>query len=192
MNRIDETWHRLLFWTAGHPASERLAGQVLLDQGFSDFDPTHPGGGPDHTMDARCTYDDQPWIMAAYFPFGPQSFKDICDKFKKDLKGVAKNKAIGFAFVTNQKITLSERGLFCQIANERVELFHLERVTAILDQPRMEQVRQQFLGISTSQSQPNQKGSNAIIMVQQNAKIIQNISGDINNYYGDTHVGKRK
>jgi hypothetical protein len=68
MNRPDETWQRLLNWPYGQAPSERLAGQILLAEGFKNFDPSHPLGGRDGGMDALCMKDGQRWIMAAYFP----------------------------------------------------------------------------------------------------------------------------
>jgi tetratricopeptide (TPR) repeat protein len=151
MNRTDETWHRLLFWTDEQAPSERLAAQVLLDQGFTDLDPIHPRGGPDGRKDARCKKDGQPWIMAVYFPHGQQQFSKIKSKFEGDFAGVAMNGAIGIAFVTNQELTDGEREVLTALCGTTlVILFHVERVATILDQPRMAQVRQQFLQIETT------------------------------------------
>ena len=49
--RTDETWHRLREWTAGSAAAERLAAQVLLADGYTSVDPSHPLGGPDGGKD---------------------------------------------------------------------------------------------------------------------------------------------
>jgi two-component sensor histidine kinase len=151
MNRPDETWHRLLNWTYGQAPSERLAAQILYDQKFTDIDPSHPLGGRDGGKDALCKKDGQDWIMAAYFPYGQQTFKDIQDKFIGDLAGVAKNNAKGIAFVTNQKLALAERKALKKLCGAvLLEVFHLERITSILDRPHMEKVRQQFLYIDTT------------------------------------------
>ena len=50
--RWDETWHRLREWTNGQGPSERLSAQLLLSQGFTDLDPSHPLGGKDGGKDA--------------------------------------------------------------------------------------------------------------------------------------------
>jgi hypothetical protein len=151
--RIDETWHRLLNWTYGSTPSERLAGLVLLDQDYKNFDPTHPLGGPDGGKDALCNKDGKRWIMAVYFPRGQKSFNDIRAKFKHDLEGVAKNGADGIVFVTNQELTESERTKLKDLGGlAAVEVYHLERLAILLDQPRMEKVRQQFLYIDPDQS----------------------------------------
>ena len=46
-NRYDETWHRLRESTKGQPPSERLAAQILINEGFTDVDQSHPLGGRD-------------------------------------------------------------------------------------------------------------------------------------------------
>jgi hypothetical protein len=64
------------------------------------------------------------------------------------LEGVNRNHAFGIAFVTNQVVTEPQRTeLHTLAAPITVELFHLERVVAILDSPDMARVREQFLDI---------------------------------------------
>lgn len=147
-DRWDETWHRLLAWTNEQAPSERLAAIVLADQGYSGIDPSHPLGGQDGQKDALCEKDGQPYVMAVYFPRGQQSFNDIRKKFKNDLAGVAANSAVGIAFVTNQELRLAERQTLKEDAEpHRLDLFHVERLTVVLDSPHMAAVRKQFLGI---------------------------------------------
>jgi hypothetical protein len=147
-NRYDETWHRLRDWTNGQAASERLAAQILLDEGYKDLDPSHPLGGKDGKKDALCHKDNQKWIMAVYFPRGQKSFNEIKSKFLNDLEGLKANAADGLAFVTNQELSLGQREELEKIAgNVSIKLFHLEKITAILDRPKMHDVRKQFLQI---------------------------------------------
>lgn len=147
-NRWDETWHRLRNWTDGQGPSERLAAQILLGEGFSSIDPSHPLGGKDGGRDAICLKNGERWIMAVYFPRGEHAFNKIKAKFEGDLGGVVKNGVKGIAFVTNQEIRLAEREELHQVASPAVlELFHLERLTTILDSPPMADVRKQFLGV---------------------------------------------
>lgn len=149
-NRFDETWHRLREWTKGQAPSERLAAQILIREGFKSIDPSHPLGGRDGGKDAIACRDGLNFVMAVYFPRGPKSFQDIKTKFKSDLSGVSSAGESGFAFITNQELTLAERAeLVAFAAPVTVQLFHLERVTAILDAPEMATVRQQFLDIET-------------------------------------------
>lgn len=160
MKRPDETWHRLRDWTIGSAMAERLAAQILLAQGFSDLDPGSPLGGPDGWKDASCTKDGQPWIMTAYFPLGQKDFNTIKRKLEIDLIGVGRNNATGIAFVTNQGLTLPQRATLIELCQPyALDLFHLERVVAVLDQPSMHTVRQQFLFISNID--PNKAESTA-------------------------------
>lgn len=153
-NRFDETWHRLRDWTKGQTPSERLSGQILIHEGFKNFDPSHPLGGQDGGKDGLAVRDGKRFVMAVYFPRGQKIFNKIKEKFAEDLLGVSKNSADGIAFVTNQELKLGEREDLKSIGeNFEVELFHLERITAILDTPEMAQIREQFLDIRT-QSEP--------------------------------------
>ncbi|MEU1523939.1 hypothetical protein ABZ413_17235 [Nocardia rhamnosiphila] len=150
--RWDETWHRLLGWTDGQGPSERLAAQLLAAEGYQDIDPSHPLGGKDGGRDATCTKDGRDWIMAVYFPRGQQSLSEIKKKLTDDLASAAEHAPYGVAFVTNQELRLSERRDLEQLGGQiRVKLFHLERITTILDQPAMASVRWQFLKIGSSQ-----------------------------------------
>ena len=150
-NRFDETWHRLLEWTRGQAQSERLAGQILLEEGFIDFDPSHPLGGRDGGKDAIAKKEGTTYSMAVHFPRGQKDFKEIKEKFLADLSGAKSNSVKGIAFVTNQELTLGEREEIRSLAAPlRVELYHLERVTAILDKPAMASVREQFLDIEAN------------------------------------------
>jgi hypothetical protein len=153
--RWDETWHRLREWTKGQAPSERLAAQILLNEGFEHIDPSHPLGGRDGGRDAICTYKGEKWVMAVYFPRDQQSFSDISKKLKGDISVATKHDPSGIAFVTNQELLLSEREQLKQVvAPLKLELFHLERLTMILDSPPMAGVRKQFLGIDSRESVP--------------------------------------
>jgi hypothetical protein len=147
-SRWDETWHRLRDWTNGQAPSERLAAQILLSDGYAGLDPSHPLGGKDGTKDAVAKKDGKRWLMAVYFPRLQQVFNHIKQKFRDDLAGVTSNKANAMAFVTNQEPKLAEREALSKAAGSvPVELYHLDRIAAILDTPAMAGVRKQFLGI---------------------------------------------
>ncbi|HEY8269860.1 MAG TPA: hypothetical protein VIG33_03165 [Pseudobdellovibrionaceae bacterium] len=151
--RWDETWHRLLEWTNRQTSSERLSAIILTHEGYKDLDPSHPLGGKDGGKDALCTRDGKKWVMAVYFPRGKQSLKDIKGKFLEDLPGVQKNGADGIVFVTNQELTLGERDDIKALAEEaHCEIYHLERITTLLDTPNMHAVRKQFLDIDFAAS----------------------------------------
>lgn len=134
-------------WTNGQAQSERLSAQILLQENFTNLDPSHPLGGRDGTKDAICYRGNKKWVMAVYFPRNQKSFKEIKDKFIEDCNGVISNSANGIAFVSNQELRLSQRSELEQLVSFPVEIYHLERVTTILDQPIMAAVRKQYLDI---------------------------------------------
>jgi hypothetical protein len=135
-------------WTQGQGPSERLAQQILISEGFKGLDPSHPLGGKDGGADAVASRDGLRWVMGVYFPRGQQKLKKIEKKLIGDFEGVATNEADALAFVTNQELSGSERKALARAVSSTVELFHLERLTAILDQPTMYRVREQFLSIA--------------------------------------------
>jgi hypothetical protein len=123
--RWDETWHRLREWTNDQGPSERLAAQILINQGFTSLNPSHPLGGKDGGKDAICIKDGRHWVMGVYFPRGQQTFKEIEDKFCSDLKGAQANQTEAFVFVTNQELRLAERLTLNSIWPDRIERFSL-------------------------------------------------------------------
>lgn len=146
--RSDETQYRLLERTYVQSVSEPLAAQVLMDQGYTDLDPIHPLGGPDGGRDGECFRNGKPYVMAVYFPRGKKGFGEIKKKFVSDADKAITLGVKGIAFVTNQEVLMSERTELAEAASElEVEIYHLERVAAILNQPSMSQVRYEFLGI---------------------------------------------
>jgi hypothetical protein len=153
--RWDETWHRLREWTNSQAQSERLAAQILINEGFEGLDPSHPLGGPDGGRDATCTYDDELWIMAVYFPRGKKKISEIEKKLREDVASAVMHKPAGIAFVTNQELSLAQRDRLKRIVSpSRLVIFHLERIATILDTPHMSGIRQQFLGIECIDSKP--------------------------------------
>ncbi len=145
----NETFRRLVDWPSGQGPAERLATQVLYAEGYKSIDPSHPLGGKDGGKDAVAQKGGSVWAMAVSFPRGQQSFAAIKAKFQDD---VAKARATGVdavAFVMNQEVRLAERAELAQLAGLPVDLFHLERLTAILDRPDMHAVRAQFLNVDT-------------------------------------------
>ncbi|SKS74044.1 Uncharacterised protein [Mycobacteroides abscessus subsp. bolletii] len=146
--RSDETQYRLLERTYVQSVSEPLAAQVLMDQGYTNLDPIHPFGGPDGGRDGECQRDGKPYVMAVYFPRGKKGFGEVKKKFVSDADKAVALGVKGIAFVTNQEILMSERTELTEAASGlEVEIYHLERVAAILNQPSMSQVRREFLGI---------------------------------------------
>jgi hypothetical protein len=150
----DETWLTLQNWLKGQKASERLAGSILQSEGYLEVDPSHPLGGQDGGKDILCEKDGMSFVGAVYFPRGQQGFADIKKKFTDDLEGVAKNKARGFVFVTNQELRLAERRALENVdPNRVVELYHLERLTLLLNVPKNYGVRLEYLGIRITEDE---------------------------------------
>ena len=162
--RWDETWHRLREWTSGQGPAERLAVQILLAAGFDDVDPSHPLGGKDGGKDVACMRDGVRHIGGFYFPRGEQPFADIESKFTSDLKAAReRNDAEAFVFVTNQELRLAERKTLKDAWPDRVSLYHLERVTSLLDQPALASIRAQFLNIDEEPSASGGDGGSGTI-----------------------------
>src|SRR5712671_384903 len=107
--RGDETTTRLLNWSDSQKAAERLAGSLLAASGYSSIDPAHPLGGRDRLKDAVCVKDGKRWLAAVYFPRGQKSLTQTLNKFRHDLRGVGRDEAASFVFVTNQYLTLAQR-----------------------------------------------------------------------------------
>ncbi len=149
-----ETWKGLRDWDRGQSASERLATHLLRFEGYTSVDPSHPLGGPNGLKDVICIRDGVKWIGSTYFPKGQQHFSAILGKLKHDLKGVTKNEAEGIAFVTNQELTLGERGHLTEEAGStKVDLLHLERISSILDNPVCYGLRLEYLDIEMTKEE---------------------------------------
>ena len=164
-----ETWNRLLNWDKGSAPSERLSALVMHYLGCRTLDPSHPLGGKDGIKDIVCEYNGVKCVAGCYFPRTAVSEKEIKDKFEDDYKGVAKNKADGFIFITNQELTLGQRSTLIDLADEKivVEIIHLERLSSILNTPTMYGVRLEFLDIEMT------KEDQLAFYSQQNDQIVK-------------------
>ena len=154
MSEGRETFNRLPNWDRGQAPSERLAAILLSKEGFKGIDPSHPLGGKDGLKDMTLSFDGKRWIGAVYFPRGQQSFSDIKEKFAHDLDGVKANNAEGLAFVTNQELRLGERKILSELMPEvDVQIYHLERITSLLNTPSFYGIRMEFLDIEMSKEE---------------------------------------
>lgn len=144
-----ETRRRLRDWDRGQAAAERLAAHILRFEGYASIAPAHPLGGPHGLKDVVCIRDGVKWVGTAYFRRGREGFGKILSKFNHDPEGVTKNDAAGIAFVTNQELTLSQRGKLEKEAGAgiKVDLLHLERIALILDHPVYYGLRLEYLDI---------------------------------------------
>ena len=147
---MSDTEYNLVKWRGGNVHAERLTSALLHIEGYSSVDPQCPLGGPDGTKDLLCIKNDWKYVAAAYFPTTDKKFKEVSTKFKDDLLGVEKNSADGIIFVTNQRLTPTERDILKAEASDCKAggiLYHLERVIGILDSPVGFGTRLQFLDI---------------------------------------------
>ena len=175
MRRNDgkETWHRLLEWDKGQAPAERLAATILINEGFRGIDPIHPLGGRDGLKDMVISHGGKKWIGAVFFPRGKQKYKEIKKKFIHDLNGVESNGADGIVFITNQELRSFERKDITEInENIDVQIYHLERISSLLNTPKYYGVRMEFLEIEMNKEEQvsffasqNDKMSNIEIML---------------------------
>lgn len=89
--------------------------------------------------------------MAVHFSRKRETLAQLVRKVRHDASAVAVDGAVGLVFVTNQEILLEQRAALArEIEPVRLDLYHLERIAAVLDQPRMASTRKQFLAIRAS------------------------------------------
>lgn len=151
----DETINTLLNWTEAQKATERLASAILGLSGFTDINPSHPIGGRDGGKDLTCRKDQLEYIVAVSFNNGAQKFNLIKNKFQSDLKKMLSHNPDGVIFMTNQRLTLSERDILNLLVseNKKCEIFDLERIAAILSAPSGYGVRLEYLSIEMSKDE---------------------------------------
>ncbi|EGQ7714469.1 MULTISPECIES: hypothetical protein [Vibrio] len=149
----DETWFRLLNWTKGQKAAERISAHILKSEQYHSVDPSHPLGGRDGGKDILCAKNSKKYVGAVYFPRGQKSFREIKSKFDSDALGVINNKADGIVFITNQELSLSQRHKLDESVNFEVTVYHLERVSSILDQPSNYGVRLEYLDVELTKEE---------------------------------------
>lgn len=149
---MKNTYQVLLHWDKGQTFAERMVAKLLDLEGHSEIDPQCPMGGPDGKKDILCSKNGKNFVVGCYFPNGQKDLKVITEKFSDDYKGLAKNNADGFIFVTNQKITPGER-LDLTSKHPSSEIFHGERVCSALDSPKGYGVRLEYLGIELDKAE---------------------------------------
>ena len=138
-------------WRFGQTKAERLCAHLLHIEGFESIDPQCPLGGPDGKKDVICSKNGKRWVAAVHFPPTPSTVGAISSKFTNDLEGVAANHAEAFVFFVNQHMTPSERASLLEIADPvEAEIYHLERITSLLDSPKGYGLRLQYLQIPMS------------------------------------------
>jgi fido (protein-threonine AMPylation protein) len=129
--------------------SERLSAGILHLERYESVDPQHPLGGRDGGKDIVFAKEGERWIAACFFPPTEPSFAEVKTKFQADVKGVKANDGRGIAFFVNQHLTISERNELLTLSDGlRAEIYHVERIRGILDDPRGYGLRLEYLGIT--------------------------------------------
>ncbi len=176
----DETWHRLQSWTKGQKASERLAGHILNVEGYKSINPIHPLGGADGIKDLICKKENKKYIVAVYFPRKIKSFTAIKSKLKDDQVGIKRNKADGIIFITNQELKESERKILRNMTKDS-EIYHLERLALVLDQPISYGARLEYLDIEMNKEEQVSFFENIKKEINKNiSELLNQISSDLN------------
>ncbi|HEX6981301.1 MAG TPA: hypothetical protein VF181_00935 [Balneolaceae bacterium] len=148
----DETWHRLKEWTKGSKVAERLAAQVLRYEGFKFLDPSHPLGGPDQGKDIICYKDEKAFLIAVSFSKNQLNWSRIKKKFDSDFGKISGQD--GFVFFINQEVTVKKREKLNELAeNVEVEIYHLERISQVLNSPSCYGIRLEFLDIEMTKEE---------------------------------------
>jgi fido (protein-threonine AMPylation protein) len=150
------TESQLREWRSGQAGSERLAAAILQLEGFSNIDPQAPLGGPDDRKDILCEKGKVLYVAGVYFPTTDKSLSDIKSKFQNDIEGAIRHERTGIAFITNQTISVEGRKQLEEISHQHgrlCELYHRERIRAVLDSPTGYGVRLEHLRIPMNESE---------------------------------------
>ena len=159
IKRLDgrETSNRLSNWDTSSASAEKLAAQILLQEGYNNVDPSHPYGGRDGGKDLVCTKNNIDYIVAVYFPTCQKTFNLIEKKFEEDLAKIKNHNEEGFIFVTNQSVKIAQRKKLKKLCNDTAgndfELYHLDRLTGLLDSPINYGLRLEYLSIEMTKEE---------------------------------------
>ncbi len=150
----DETAETLQNWKKDQKSAERLAGCVLQIENYSEIDPSHPLGGRDGKKDLLCKKGNKKYIVGVYFPRTQQTYNSISKKLLQDNAGVDTNNVDALIFFTNQHLTVTEKKKLIALSkNSFTEIYHLEKITSILNAPVSYGVRLEFLDIELSKTE---------------------------------------
>ena len=147
-----ETLERLRNWDRGQPDAERLAGQILRLDGRTPI-PIHPKGGRDAGRDLIFSDNGRLWVVGCYFPTRPVTVGALKKKISGDLNSAKRHHPHGFVFVTNQEIKRALATLLRESAAVVIDLYDIERIRQILDDPRGYGVRLEFLEIEMTRDE---------------------------------------
>lgn len=153
---MTDTEFKLLNWRGDSLNAERMCADILIMQDYESVDPQSPLGGPDGTKDILCKKGGWSYVGAVYFAPIPKAFKSIKTKFIGDYKGVAKNGANGIIFMTNQKLTPSNKKTLQSIADKdgaKCIILDNEALRVLLDSALGLPIRLQHLKIKLSEDE---------------------------------------
>jgi fido (protein-threonine AMPylation protein) len=152
---MTETEYKLLNWRGDSLNAERMCADILIMQDFESVDPQSPLGGPDGTKDILCKKGGRTYLAAVYFAPLPKTFRSIKAKFEGDYKGVKKNKVDGIIFMTNQKLTPSNKKTLQSIATKdkaNCIIYDNEAIRGLLDSALGLPIRLSHLKIKLSKA----------------------------------------
>lgn len=151
---MTETEYKLLNWRGDSLNAERMCADILIMQDFESVDPQSPLGGPDGTKDIICKKSRRTYLAAVYFAPLPKTFRSIKSKFQGDYKGVKKNNVEGIIFMTNQKLTPSNKKALQSIATKdsvNCIIYDNEAIRGLLDSSLGLPIRLSHLKIKLSE-----------------------------------------
>lgn len=152
---MTETEYKLLNWRGDSLNAERMCADILITQDFESVDPQSPLGGPDGTKDILCKKSNRDYLAAVYFAPLPKTFRSIKAKFVGDYKGVKKNNVEGIIFMTNQKLTPTNKKNLNAIAEKdgaKCIIYDNEAIRGLLDSGLGLPIRLQHLKIKLSKA----------------------------------------
>lgn len=152
---MTETEYKLLNWRGGSLNAERMCADILIMQDFELVDPQSPLGGPDGTKDILCKKGGRTYLAAVYFAPLPKAFKNVKSKFQGDYTGVKKNSVDGIIFMTNQKLTPTNKKNLQSIANKdgaKCIIYDNEAIRGLLDSSLGLPIRLSHLKIKLSKA----------------------------------------
>ena len=151
-----DTEQALIVWRGSQHDSERMCAQLLLLAGYQEArslaSPRWTGRNEGRGLpEGRRALGD-----GSLFTRNEVEYDAVEAKLKDDAKGIAKNRATGIVFFTNNKLTISERDTLSAIitgTGHKVDLYHRERVRLLLDDPRGYGTRFKFLHVPMSEAE---------------------------------------
>lgn len=143
-------------WRSGSTQAEQLAAEFLRLDGFDRLQLQSPLGGPDGGKDLIAFRGDARFIVAVFFPPTEQPAATTKAKFESDLAKALPHAPEGFAFFTNQRLTVLQKRE-CEEACAAHGIAHivydLHAIRALLDSAPGYALRGRYLGIEPAKAE---------------------------------------